>query len=264
MKILLIGDIVGRPGREAVKKIVPEIRKDRVLDFVIGNAENIAGGSGLTPDTVDELFNSHIDVLTSGDHIWKKKDIYARLEKDKRILRPANYPEECPGAGVTVIKSSSGIAVGVINVIGRVFMNNVDACPFKTTERSLEIISGDTKIILVDIHAEATSEKIAIGRFLDGRVSAVFGTHTHVQTSDEGILQNGTAYITDLGMTGPHDSVIGRKAEAIIQHFLTCMPTRFEMADKDVELQGAIVDIDEESGKAVSIERVREKIKDYL
>lgn len=264
MKVLLIGDIVGRPGREAVKKIVPELRKTKGIDFVVANAENIAGGSGLTGDTADEVLNSQVDVLTSGDHIWKKKDIYERLEKDKRILRPANYPADCPGIGASIFKSSSGKSIGVINVIGRVFMNNVDACPFKTAENEINKISKKTKVILVDIHAEATSEKIAIGRFLDGKASVVYGTHTHVQTADEKILPAGTGYITDIGMTGPHDSVIGRKAEPIIEHFLTCMPIRFEMADKDVELQGALVDIDEDSGKTLSLERVREKLQDYL
>lgn len=263
MKILLIGDIVGRPGREAVTKILPELRKDKGIDFVIANAENIAGGSGLTPDTVDELLNSHVDVVTSGDHIWKKKEIYERLEKDKRVLRPANYPESCPGLGATVIRCNSG-KVGVINVIGRVFMNNIDACPFKTAEKELEKISKETKIVLVDMHAEATSEKIALGRFLDGRVSAVFGTHTHVQTADEKILPGGTSYITDVGMTGAQDSVIGRKVEPIIERFLTCMPTRFEMADGNVELQGALVEIDQESGRAISIERIKERIEKYL
>lgn len=263
MKILLIGDIVGRPGREAVRRIVPKFCSMKGIDFVIANAENIAGGSGLTPSTVDELFDSHIDVLTSGDHIWKKKEIYERLEKDPRILRPANYPDGCPGRGASVIKSNSGKMVGVANLAGRVFMRHID-CPFRKIDRELEKISKDTKIILVDIHAEATSEKVALGRFLDGRTSAIFGSHTHVQTADEKILPKGSAYITDLGMTGAQDSVIGRKVEAIIEHFLTCMPAKFEMADKDLELQGAIVEIDEESGRASSIERVKERIEDYL
>lgn len=263
MKILIIGDIVGRPGREAIKKIVPELRKSKAIDFVIANAENIAGGSGLTCETSDELLNSQVDVLTSGDHIWKKKEIHERLDKDHRIIRPANYPEDCPGKGSTVISSSSGIKVGVINVLGRVFMNHIDACPFRTVEKKLKELADITKIILVDIHAEATSEKIALGRYLDGKVSTVFGTHTHVQTADEKILPQGTAYITDLGMTGPQDSVIGRKTENIIEHFIMCMPARFEMADKDVELQGAIVEIDQKSGKALSIKRVKEKIGDY-
>lgn len=263
MRILLIGDIVGRPGRETVAKIVPALRKNKCVDFVISNAENIAGGSGLTNETVDELFKSQVDVITSGDHVWKKKEIYERLEKDQRILRPANYPDSCPGRGAAVIKADFGKVIGVINVLGRVFMDHVDGCPFRAAEKEFERISKDTKVILVDIHAEATSEKIALSRFLDGKVSAVFGTHTHVQTADEKILPQGTAYITDLGMTGAQDFVIGRKVEPIVEHFLTCMPTKFEMADNDLELQGAMVEIDEKSGKALSIQRIKERIADY-
>ena len=207
MRVLLIGDIVGRPGREAVKKIVPGLRKDKVIDFVVANAENIAGGSGMTPATTDELLDSQVDVLTSGDHIWKKKEMYERLEKDARILRPANYPEACPGRGATVVKSNSGKMVAVINVLGRVFTNHSDSCPFRATEDCIKKVSKDTRIILVDMHAEATSEKIALGRFLDGKVSVIFGTHTHVQTADEKILPQGSAYITDLGMTGPQEFI---------------------------------------------------------
>jgi metallophosphoesterase (TIGR00282 family) len=243
---------------------VPELRKKRCLDFVIANAENIAGGSGLTPETADELLNSEVDALTSGDHIWKKKEIYEKLNKDHRILRPANYPESCPGRGAACIKNSSGKIIGVINVLGRVFMDHADGCPFRTVEKALKELSKTTNIILVDIHAEATSEKIALGRFVDGKASAIFGTHTHVQTADEKVLPQGTAYITDLGMTGPQDSVIGRKVGSIIEHFMTCMPTKFEIGDKDVELQGAIVEIDEKSGKALSIERIKEKLENYL
>lgn len=263
MKILLIGDIVGRPGREAVKRIVPELRKKLAVDFVVANAENIAGGSGLTPDTVDELFNNQVDVLTSGDHIWKKKEIYERLDKDNRILRPANFPESCPGRGAAIIKSNTGKSVGIINLLGRVFMKHID-CPFMTAEKEIREMGEEARIILVDIHAEATSEKIALGRFLDGEVSLVFGTHTHVQTADEKILPHGTAYITDLGMTGAQDSVIGRNTEIIIEHFLTCMPAKFDMAEGNIELQGALVEIDEDKGKAISIKRVREKIEDYM
>jgi len=262
MKILLIGDIVGSPGREAVKKIVPKLRRERDIDFVIANAENVAGGSGLTPETVDELLQNEVGVITSGDHVWKKKEVYERLSKDKRIIRPANYPETSPGSGMTVIPMENGAKIAVINLLGRVFMNPID-CPFTAAEREIGKINRETKIILVDMHAEATSEKIAMGRFLDGRVSVVFGTHTHVQTADEKIFPHGTGYITDLGMTGPQDSVIGRRHDAIVEHFLTCMPKKFEVADKDVELQGAIVNIDDESGKTLSIERVKEKIESY-
>jgi len=259
MRVLLIGDIVGSPGREAVKKIVPQLKDRERIDFVVANAENIAGGSGLTPETVDEVFQHKVDVMTSGDHVWKKKEIYERLSKDQRILRPANYPEVSPGTGVSIIKTASGQKVAVINLLGRVFMDPVD-CPFTAAEKEIKRIYETTRIILVDMHAEATSEKIAMGRFLDGRSSVVFGTHTHVQTADEKILPNGTAYITDLGMTGPQDSVIGRRHDAIIERFLTGMPRKFEIADKDIELQGAIVEIDNESGRALSIQRVKEKI----
>jgi len=260
----LIGDIVGSPGRDAVKKIVPQLRKDKVIDFVVCNAENAAGGSGITPALADELLGSQVDVLTSGDHIWKKKEMFERLENDKRILRPANYPESCPGRGSTILKSNTGISIGVINVLGRVFTRHINECPFMAAEKEIKKLSKDTKIILVDVHAEATSEKIAIGRFLDGRVSAVFGTHTHVQTADEKLLPRGTAYITDLGMTGPQDSVIGRKVEIIIEHFITCMPAKFDLAENDIELQGAIIEVDENTGKALLIERLREKLKSYI
>ena len=262
MRILLIGDIVGSPGREAVRRIVPKLRRDKSVDFVIANAENVAGGSGITPETVDELFQNKIDVITSGDHVWKKKELYETLSKEKRVLRPANYPLTCPGSGMAVISLENGGKVAVINLLGRVFMKPAD-CPFVAAEREIEKINRATKIILVDMHAEATSEKIAMGRFLDSRVSVVFGTHTHVQTADEKIFPGGTGYITDLGMTGPQDSVIGRRVDAIVEHFLTNMPKKFEVADKDVELQGAIVNIDDESGKALSIERVKEKIESY-
>ena len=260
MKILLIGDIVGSPGREAVKKIVPRLRRDKSIDFVIANAENIAGGSGLTPETVDELLQNKIDVITTGDHVWKKKEIYEKLSKDKRILRPANYPQTSPGSGMTIISLENGKKIAVINLVGRVFMDPID-CPFTAAEREIRNINRETKIILVDMHAEATSEKIAMARFLDSRVSVVFGTHTHVQTADEKIFSQSTGYITDLGMTGPQDSVIGRRSDAIVEHFLTLMPKKFEIADRDVELQGAIVNIDDESGKCLSIERVKEKME---
>jgi len=262
VRILLIGDIVGSPGREAVKKIVPGLRRERDIDFVIANAENVAGGSGLTPETVDELFQNKIDVITSGDHVWKKKEIYERLSKDNRILRPANYPQTSPGSGMTVVSLENGKKVAVINLLGRVFMHPVD-CPFTAAEKEIEKINRVTKIILVDMHAEATSEKIAMGIFLDSRVSVVFGTHTHVQTADEKIFSQGTGYITDLGMTGPQDSVIGRRSDAIVEHFLTLLPKKFEIADKNLELQGAIVKIDDESGKCLLIERVKEKIENY-
>jgi len=260
MKILFIGDIVGSPGRKAIKELVPVLVKSKKIDFVIANAENAAGGSGITPEIAEELFGAGIDVLTSGDHIWKKKEIYELLNEDKRILRPANYPEGSPGTGASIVESRDGIKVGVINLLGRVFLSTID-CPFKTSQRLVEQLRKKTHIIIIDIHAEATSEKIALGRFLDGSVTAVIGTHTHVQTADEQILQKGTAYITDAGMTGPFDSIIGRKVDQILERFLTQMPTRFEMATDDIRLQGVIVEIDEKTGSALSIKRVHERLE---
>ena len=258
MKILFIGDIVGSPGRLAVKELLPRITKRKRIDFVIANAENVAGGSGITPPLADELFGYGVDVLTSGDHIWKRKEIVEKLESDSRITRPANYPKEAPGLGSTVVKSKSGAKVGVVNLIGRVFMESVE-CPFKVAKEHIAKLK-DTKIIIVDMHAEATSEKIALGWYLDGTVSAILGTHTHIQTADEKILPNGTAYITDAGMTGPYDSVIGRKKEQVLSRFITQIPVRFEMAEGDVQLHGVVVDVDEDTGKARSIKRIQEKL----
>lgn len=261
MKILFIGDIVGEPGRRAVEEVVPRLKHSGKVDFVIANGENIAGGSGITPALADELFEAGVDVLTSGDHIWKRKEIIDRLGTDKRIVRPANYPKDVPGFGATVVKAESGAEVGVINLVGRVFMQAVE-CPFRTAKEEADRLKTRTNIIIVDMHAEATSEKIALGWYLDGMVSAIVGTHTHVQTADEKILPGGTAYISDVGMTGPFDGVIGRKKEQILARFLTQLPARFEMAEGDIQLHGAIVDVDEKSGKARSIERVQEKIEE--
>lgn len=260
MRILFIGDIVGEPGRTAVRSLVPKIKKRQDADFVIGNGENAAGGSGITPAIAEELFESGIDVITSGDHIWKRKEIIEKLESDKRMLRPANYPAAAPGFGSTVVESSSGASVGVVNLIGRVFMQAVE-CPFRVIKEELKKIDKKARIIVVDMHAEATSEKIAMGWYLDGTVSAIVGTHTHVQTADEKILPGGTAFISDAGMTGPFDSVIGRKKDQILARFLTQMPVKFEMADGDVQLHGVVIDIDEKTGRAESIKRIQEKLK---
>ena len=258
MNILLIGDITGKPGREIIKTLVPRIRKKENIDFVIANAENIAGGSGITPQTAKELLDSEIDVLTSGDHIWKQKLVFDIIDSETRILRPANYPENTPGAGAGVFKLKNNISIGVINILGRIFMDPID-CPFKAASRHIQEIKKQTNIIFVDLHAEATSEKVAMGWYLDGDVSCVFGTHTHVQTADEKILPKGTAYITDLGMCGPFDSVIGRKKEQVLERFLSRMPVRFQVADGDVRLNGAIVTIDETTGKARAIKRLQLK-----
>ena len=214
MKILFIGDIVGEPGRRAVEELLPGLKTAYGVEFVIGNAENVAGGSGITPSLADELFDHGIDVITSGDHIWKRKEIIDRIESDRRILRPANYPKGVPGSGSTVVKSESGTDVGVINLIGRVFMQALE-CPFRVAKEEVDKIKNKARVIIVDMHAEATSEKIALGWYLDGQVSAIVGTHTHVQTADDKILPNGTAFLCDAGMTGPLDGVIGRKKEQI-------------------------------------------------
>lgn len=259
MKILFIGDIVGSPGREAVNKLLPELKKEYKIDFIIANAENAAGGSGITPKVAHELFNVGIDVLTSGDHIWKKREVFEIIDKDERILRPVNFPEGAPGEGKCVFKTRTGVSVGIMNVQGRVFMEALE-CPFKTAHRAQEALSKDTRVIIVDIHAEATSEKVALGWYLDGLVSAVLGTHTHIQTADEKILPQGTAYITDVGMTGPQDSVIGRKIEDVLERFVTAVPTRFEVAKENIQLQGVVLDIDEQTGKAKSIVRIQKKL----
>lgn len=259
MRILFIGDIVGEPGRKAVKELVPKITKREKIDFIVANGENAAGGSGVTPALVDELLSYGVDVITSGDHIWKRKEIIDRIALDARILRPANYPREAPGFGSTVVQSKAGVDVGVINIQGRVFMQAIED-PFRVVKSDLDRIKNKARVIIVDVHAEATSEKIALGWFLDGLVSAVIGTHTHVQTADEKILPQGTAFLTDAGMTGPFDSVIGRNKEQILARFMTQMPTKFEMAEGDIQLHGAIIDIDEKTGKANSIKRVQEKL----
>lgn len=259
MKVLFIGDIVGEPGRHAIKELVPKIVKREKIDFIVANGENAAGGSGITPVLADELFSYGVDVITTGDHVWKRKEIVERISQDPRILRPANYPREAPGFGSTVVQSKSGTDVGVINIQGRVFMQAIE-CPFRTAKAEVDKIKNKARVIIVDIHAEATSEKIALGFFLDGAVSAIIGTHTHVQTADEKILPNGTAFLTDAGMTGPFDSVIGRKKDQILTRFITQMPARFEMAEGDVQLHGAVIDIDEKTGRANSIKRLQEKL----
>ena len=255
MKILFIGDVVGKPGRRAVRELLPPLKAERGVDFVIANCENAASGFGVTKDIVDDLLGYQIDVLTSGNHIWDKKEVLDFIDDYEQLLRPANYPARTPGRGSVVTSTPSGIYVGVINLAGRVFMNPLD-CPFRTAERELEQVRQKAHIVFVDMHAEATSEKIAMGWFLDGRVSVVVGTHTHVQTADERVLPQGTAYITDVGMTGPFDSVIGTRKETIMNRFLFQMPNKFDVADRDVRLQGVLIDIDEENGKARTIERL--------
>lgn len=257
MKILFIGDIVGNPGREAAAKLIPRLKEEFGIEMVVANAENAAGGAGLTPGIADELFKAGCDVLTTGDHIWDRREISDYLNANPFLLRPANFPEGAPGKGWCIFKGSSGVNVAVINLEGRVFMRYQIDCPFKAAKNILEQLRDKAGIILVDMHAEATSEKMAMGYFLDGVVSAVVGTHTHIQTADEKILSGGTAYITDLGMAGPYDSVIGQRKEKIIERFISGMPTRFEVASGDVRLCGVVFDIDDKSGKAKAVVRIQ-------
>lgn len=257
MKVLFLGDIVGSPGREAVRALVPKLKKQKAIDVVIANAENASGGKGLTAKVAEELFGYGCDCLTNGDHIWKHPDVLKIIDHPY-LIRPANLAPNIPGKGYCIL-SKNNFKVGVLNLQGRVFMPAID-CPFRAARDIVPIIKKQTSIILVDIHAEATSEKVAMGHFLDGLVSAVAGTHTHIQTADEKILAQGTAYISDLGMCGPYDSVIGQEKSKIIERFLTGMPARFEVASSDVRLAGAIIDIDDTSGKARGIERVQEKL----
>ncbi|MDD4956993.1 MAG: TIGR00282 family metallophosphoesterase [Candidatus Omnitrophica bacterium] len=258
MRILFIGDIVGKPGRDVVRDKLEYVRQREGIDLVIANGENAAAGSGLTPSITNELFSNGVDIVTSGDHIWKRREIYDVLEKDKRILRPLNYPEGAPGRGAVTIDTRTMGKIGIVNIVGRVFMDAVE-CPFRKVKHAVEKIRKETHVIIVDMHAEATSEKVAMGWYLDGLVTAVVGTHTHIQTADEKILPGGTAYITDCGMTGPYDSVIGRVKENVIERFVSQLPTRFDVADKGVEMHGVIIDMDAVTGKATAIKRIQEK-----
>lgn len=256
MKILFIGDVVGKPGRDSVAALVPKLRRERELDLVIANGENSAHGAGLTSSTCKALLDAGVDVVTAGDHTWDQKGFESEIDGLPQVIRPLNFSPSAPGHGSTVVNVGDKMAVGVINLIGRVFMPNND-CPFRAAQAEVAKLRRQTSIIIVDMHAEATSEKIALGRYLDGQVSAVIGTHTHVQTSDEQILPKGTAYISDAGMCGPHDSVLGRDVGAVLKRFLTQMPQKMEVATGKVELCGVILDVEEDSGKARSIERVR-------
>lgn len=260
MKILFVGDVVGRTGRNALSIRLGRLVDRHEVDLVVVNGENAAAGFGLTLDIVREFFDLGVDVITSGNHIWDKKEIFEHLDREPRLLRPANYPPGLPGRGSGVYETSAGIPVGIINLEGRVFMNNLE-CPFRCADALIDDLRRQTPIILVDFHAEATSEKVAMGHYLDGRVSAVVGTHTHVQTADEQILSGGTAYLTDAGMTGSLDAVIGIRKELAIERFLTQLPVRFEVAKKDPVLCGVLFTIDEDTGRAQAVQRIFEKIE---
>jgi 2',3'-cyclic-nucleotide 2'-phosphodiesterase len=255
VNILFIGDIVGKPGRQAVSRELHRLVDRYNVDVVIANGENASGGFGITAESARELFACGIHLFTSGNHIWDKKEALEYLTKEERIIRPANYPDGTPGKGSAVVTTPGGVRVGVINLEGRVFMNSLE-CPFRTADREIAALSDSARVIIVDFHAEATSEKTSLGWYLDGRVSAVVGTHTHVQTADERLLTEGTAYITDVGMTGAFDSVIGVRKDEPIRKFLTQLPSKFEVAKKDLRLNGVVLTIDEASGKALGIERV--------
>lgn len=254
---MFIGDIVGMPGREVFKRVVPGMKARGEADFVIANAENAAAGSGITEKIAEELFGCGCDVITLGDHVWDKREVYPFLAKNSRVVRPANYVKEAPGQGVCVVEAPGGVKVGVVMLVGRTFMKYMADCPFRTLDALLPSLAEQTSLIVVDMHAETTSEKVSMGWYADGRVSALLGTHTHIQTADEVVLPKGTAYITDAGMTGPYDSVIGQKKELIIERYLTGMPVKFEVAEGAATLCGVLVEVDARTGKASSIVRVR-------
>ncbi len=254
MKILAIGDIVGRPGRRAVYKYVPELRREYGIEMVIANGENASGGFGLSVSVAQELLSYGVDVITSGNHIWAQRDIIPYLDEEVPVLRPLNYPPGLPGRGYLTIRR-----VLVVNLIGRTFMNAYD-CPFRKIDSLLEELNPRPQIVIIDFHAEATSEKVALGRYLDGRVSAVLGTHTHVGTIDTRILRHGTAYVTDIGMTGPDDSIIGDDTTSVINRFLTQMPHRLSVGRGRPVLNAVMVEVDEDSGRALSIERIQREM----
>lgn len=259
LRILLLGDIVGRPGRSVVCDKLPALVRSRGVDLVIANGENIAGGSGITPNLFHKLRSYGVDVVTLGDHVYRRQEIVPVLNGSERIVRPANLSAQAAGRTHTVVPTNAGPSVAVMTVLGRIYMNVPADDPFAAADRLLRGLPTGVKARVVEVHAEATSEKVAMGHFLDGRASVVFGTHTHIPTADAKILPGGTAYITDLGMCGPYDSVLGRRKDRVVKHMTTGMPHPFDVATSDVRLCGALVEIDESTGRAVSIERIEEQ-----
>jgi metallophosphoesterase (TIGR00282 family) len=257
VKILFIADIVGQPGRQAVRELVPALRRRHGVDLVVGNGENAAGGSGITVKTAEEIFSSGVNIMTSGDHLWDQKEVADLLANERRFVRPLNYPSGTPGQGSAIFHAENRPPVAVLNLQGRTFMPPLEN-PFRCALAEIERLRKITKLIFVDFHAEATSEKVALARMLDGRVSAVIGTHTHVQTADEQIFPGVTAFLCDAGFTGPHESVIGRDIEPIIKRFMTNQPQKFEVAKGRVLLQGALLEIDDATGRTLKIERISE------
>lgn len=258
MKIIVVGDIFGRPGRRALRSGLAAARRSHGLQFVIVNGENAAGGFGITPSIVDEVLAEDVDVITSGNHVWDRREVYPRLDSEPRLLRPDNYPEGNPGRGVWT-GPIGGVEGAVLNLQGRVFMKNIE-CPFRRLDALLDPLARSARIVIVDFHAEATAEKIAFGRYADGRVTAVLGTHTHVPSADSRILPGGTAYVTDVGMTGPHGGVIGVQTEGAVERFLRQTPNRFEVAVEDVRFQAILLTVDEQTGRATAIERIDEPV----
>lgn len=260
--LLFIGDIVGRPGRDLLRHGLAALASHHNVDLIIANVENAAAGHGITPDIANDLFEYGVHVMTGGNHTWDKKEIFPYIAKQPRMIRPANYPEGAPGLGRYVARAENGVMVGVVNAMGRVFMTPLDD-PFRVVLEQIELVkAAGAQIVFVDFHAEATSEKVAMGWHLDGKVAAVVGTHTHVQTADDRVLPKGTAYITDVGMTGPHDSVIGVDRVAVVHRFLSAMPQRFETATENPRLNGVVVQADETTGLATSINRVNISLQD--
>lgn len=262
IRILFIGDVVGRPGRRMVKERLPALRKELVLDFVIINGENAAGGVGITEMTARELLDAGVDCITTGNHVWQQKEALQLLARENRVLRPENFPPEAPGCGWAVFPVRDGSAhIAVVNIMGQVFMKPTLACPFRTLDSVLEKLHPPTSLIIVDFHAEATSEKYAFAHYADGRVTAVIGTHTHVATADECLLPRGTAFITDIGMTGAIDGIIGMRANEVLYHFITKLPAKFEVASGQVKMCAVLIEVDSTTSKALSIQRI-ERIKD--
>ena len=255
MRVMFIGDIVGRPGRRAVKEMLPSLIVQHKPNLIIANGENAAGGKGITRKTADELFSSGIDILTMGNHVWDQKEVHDFIDGEQRMIRPANYPLDTPGRGYLIAKADNDTKVGIINLSGRVFMQPLD-CPFRFLDDILPLIREETNIVIIDFHAEATSEKMALAWYVDGRASAVVGTHTHIQTADERIMSCGTGYITDVGMTGPRDSILGVDVESVISKFLTLRPVRFHVADGSIQLNAVLLEIDLERGTTETIKRI--------
>ncbi len=255
IRILFIGDVFGRPGRRVLSALLPGLRRETRADLVVVNGENAASGVGLTADTAQEIFAAGCDVITGGNHIWDKEEGVSFIDREPRVLRPMNYPPGTPGRGFGIFQAD-GCSIGVISILGRVFMNPFD-CPFRAADQAIATLSGSARVLFVDFHAEATSEKASLAHYLDGRVSAIVGTHTHVQTADERVLPRGTAFLTDAGMTGPHDSAIGVRKELALRRMLTQMPVRFQPGGGDLQVQGALVEADRSTGRASSISRIR-------